>query len=130
MDAPAITADERRAAASLLLELQQAGVRFGDSKVTVLRDLVSGRLSVQWDSTVAQRLPSGRLLAARPRAAGGIDLCDLSAGPPFTFAALLAGECGKPPACDHCGWPANEPPDQSGRRYCCDLCRRSGEHRP
>ncbi len=83
-----ISVDERRAAASLLAELRSAGVTFGDTTI-VQRDIASGRLSVAWNGCTAQRLPGGRLIAARRRPDGGIDVCDLSA-PPHTWARLFA----------------------------------------
>lgn len=85
-----VTSDERRAAAVLLERIRRAGVRFGDAQVVVQRDTATGRLSVAAAGRTYSELPGGRLIAARRRPDGGVDLADLDGPAPAAFQRLLA----------------------------------------
>lgn len=81
---PIITRDERAAAAALLARCRGAGLSFTD-QVVVQRDVATGRLSVESGGRVYQQLAGGRLIAARRRADGGLDLADLDGPHPRAF---------------------------------------------
>lgn len=85
-----VTPDERRAAAALLARCRAAGVSFGSAQVVVQRDLETGRLSVAAAGRVYSELPGGRLIAARRRPDGRVDIADLDGPAPAAFQRLLA----------------------------------------
>jgi len=85
-----VTADERQAAAALLARCRAAGVSFGEAQVVVQRDIPTGRLSIASGGRVIQELPGGRLIAARRRSDGGIDLADLDGDHPGVYRRLFA----------------------------------------
>jgi len=85
-----VTPDERTAAAVLLARCRAAGVSFGDAQVVVQRDIPTGRLSVACAGRVIQELPGGRLIAARRRPDGGVDVADLDGDCPRAFRRLFA----------------------------------------
>lgn len=85
-----ITADEQRAAGRLLARIRDLGVSFGDARVVVQRDTVTGRLSVAASGRTYSELPGGRLIAARVRPDGGVELADLDGPCPRAFQRLMA----------------------------------------